>query len=234
MIEGLPPYVSPIFIATTFLTVGFLFYAVKRASADNLPGRSVLFSTPFWMLFTGVLALGGFYQVTDVFPPRIGTAGAFPAILFGVALTVFFAKNFVNKLPLTVLTLLHVIRIPVELVLYSLAHAGSIPTAMTFEGTNFDILSGLTAPFIYWLTFRNGKTNRPLLIAWNSVALLLLINVVTIAIRAFPSPMQQIAFDQPNRAVMYFPFIWLPAVVVPIVFFAHIASLRQLFSRQTA
>lgn len=229
MIEGVPPYVSPIFIATTFLTVGFLFYAVKRASADNLPGRSVLFLTPFWMLFTGTLALGGFYQVTDVLPPRVFAVGALPAVLFGIALVVFFANNFVSKLPLTVLTLLHVIRIPVELTLYSLAHAGLIPTAMTFEGTNFDILSGLTAPLIYWLAFRNGKTNRTLLIGWNVIALVLLVNVVTTAILAFPSPMQRIAFDQPNIGVAYFPFIWLPSIIVPIVLFSHIGSLWKLF-----
>lgn len=229
MIEGVPSYVSPMFIATTFLTVGFLFYAIKRASAETLPGRSVLFLTAFWMLFTGAIAIGGFYQVTDALPPRIFIFGALPAILVGIALVIFFPA-FIKSLPLTILTLLHLIRIPIELVLYWLAHSGSIPTAMTFEGNNFDILSGITAPIIYFLAFRGGKTNRWLLIAWNIAALLLLINIVTTAILAFPSPMQQIAFDQPNRAVMYFPFIWLPAVVVPIVFFAHIAAFRKLFS----
>ena len=46
-----------------------------------------------------------------------------------------------------------------------------IPQLMTFEGRNFDILSGITAPIIYWLAFRSGKTNRPLLIIWNILAL---------------------------------------------------------------
>lgn len=229
MIEGVPPYVSPIFIATTFITVGFLLYAIKRSSPDTLPGRAVLFLTPFWMLFVGVIALGGFYQNTASLPPRIFAAGALPAILLGIGLVVAFPA-FIGKLPLGTLTLLHVIRIPVEIVLFMLAHAGAIPTIMTFEGSNFDILSGITAPIVYYLAFRGGKVNRPLLIAWNIGALILLVNIVATAILAFPSPMQQIALEQPNRAVMYFPFIWLPAVVVPIVFFAHLASLRKLTS----
>lgn len=104
-----------------------------------------------------------------------------------------------------------------------------VPEAMTFEGQNFDILSGITAPVIYFLAFRNRRVNRPLLIAWNIAALLLLANIVTIAVLAFPSPIQQIAFDQPNRAVMYFPYVWLPAVVVPIVLFSHVASLWKLY-----
>jgi hypothetical protein len=103
-----------------------------------------------------------------------------------------------------------------------------IPQVMTFEGRNFDIVSGITAPLVAWFAFRGDRVNRPVLIVWNLIALGLLLNIVATAFFAFPSPMQQIAFEQPNRAVMYFPFIWLPAIVVPIVFFAHIVSLWQL------
>jgi hypothetical protein len=42
--------------------------------------------------------------------------------------------------------------------------------------------------------------------------------------------MQQIAFDQPNIGVMYFPFVWLPACIVPLVLLSHLASLYQLVS----
>ena len=51
---------------------------------------------------------------------------------------------------------------------------------------------------------------------------------MTMALRSFPSPLQSMAFDQPNRAIMYFPFVWLPSIVVPIVLFSHIASLLKL------
>ncbi len=104
---------------------------------------------------------------------------------------------------------------------------------MTFEGRNFDIISGLTAPIIYWLAFRGGKTNRPLLIVWNLIAFGLLINIVTNALLSFPFPFQQLAFDQPNRALLYFPFIWLPTLIVPIVLFCHLASFWQLFSKSS-
>jgi len=40
--------------------------------------------------------------------------------------------------------------------------------------------------------------------------------------------MQSMALDQPNLAVVHFPFVWLPTVVVPIVFFAHIAAFIKL------
>jgi len=38
-----------------------------------------------------------------------------------------------------------------------------------------------------------------------------------------------LAFDQPNIAVLYFPFSWLPTYVVPVVLFCHLAALRKLY-----
>ena len=99
---------------------------------------------------------------------------------------------------------------------------------MTFEGRNFDILSGISALIVYFLAFRNGRTNRTLLIVWNLAALALLANIVTIAVLAFPSPFQMTGLGQPNIGVTYFPFIWLPSILVPIVFFCHVASLLKL------
>jgi hypothetical protein len=231
MIEGLPSYVSPLFIATTFLTVGFFFYAVRMAGITTWPTRAILFLVPFWLLFTGVLALGGFYHDPTALPPRVFLFAVLPAVIL-VLIIVAGAGEFLNALPLRVLTLLSLIRVPVEFTLLTLYQHGQVPRAMTFEGTNFDILSGLTAPLVAYFAFRGGRTNRPILLAWNIAALLLLANVVTTAILAFRSPMQKIAFDQPNVGVEYFPFIWLPAVVVPIVFFTHLASLRVLLTNK--
>jgi len=103
-----------------------------------------------------------------------------------------------------------------------------------FRGQEFDILSGLTAPIMAWLAFRGGKTNRPLLIVWHLLAFGLLLNIVINAILSLGTPFQQFAFDQPNRGVLYFPFIWLRAIIVPIVFVSHVVSLWQLLKLRQA
>ena len=77
--------------------------------------------------------------------------------------------------------------------------------------------------------FRGGKINRPLLIVWNFICLILLVNIVSHAALSVPSPIQQFGFGQPNVAVLAFPFIWLPSTIVPIVLFTHLVSLWQLF-----
>ncbi|HEX8427561.1 hypothetical protein [Hymenobacter sp.] len=45
-----------------------------------------------------------------------------------------------------------------------------------------------------------------------------------------PTPLQQLAFEQPNVAVMQFPFVWLPIFVVPVVAFTHVVALRRLLT----
>lgn len=230
MIENLPQYVSIAFILTTFLTVGFFIYAVKRGAFSATATKVLTFLIPFWLFFQAVLALGGFYLQIDAMPPRLPLFGILPALLAIISLFVFARKDFVSRLPLKILTILHIVRIPVELVLLWLFQAGQVPRLMTFEGRNFDILSGLTAPVIYWLAFRGGKINRPLLVIWNLIALGLLANIVTNAVLSFPFSFQQFAFDQPNRGLLYFPFIWLPTLIVPIVLFSHLASLWNVLS----
>jgi hypothetical protein len=99
---------------------------------------------------------------------------------------------------------------------------------MTFDGSNFDILAGLTAPLVYYQAFVRKKLTQRMLLLWNIACLGLLINIVLTAILAAPTPFQQTAFDQPNIAISYFPFIWLPSVVVPIVLIAHLVAIRRL------
>ncbi len=228
MIENLPPIISTVFILTTFFSVGIFLYAVKKSVFETFPAQLLTFLLAFWLIFQAFAGLSGFYTKTDNFPPRLILLGILPAILLIIAYFIFARKSFVEKLPLKILTILHVVRISVEIVLLWLFQQNLIPQVMTFEGRNFDILAGISAPIIAWLAFKNNKINRPLLIIWNFIALGLLINIVTHAVLSFPFPFQQIAFDQPNRAVLYFPFVFLPTVIVPIVLFSHLVALWQL------
>lgn len=228
MIEGLPFYVTAVFFLTTIATVWLLLIASRPGGRDSLAGRIVFFAIPFWLVTTGFLAATGFYREFTALPPRVPAFAVLPAAAFVIFLFLFFRQSFIEKLSLKALTLLHIVRVPVELVLLWLYTAGQVPRQMTFEGWNFDILSGLTALIVYFFGFRGGRVNRTLLIVWNLAALLLLFNIVTIAVVSFPGPAQRIGFDQPNIGVTYLPFIWLPALIVPIVLFAHLSSLWQL------
>lgn len=224
--ENLPIYVSIVFALTTLLSV-FIFY---KAANNSIAALLILLS---WLIVQAIVSRTGFYTVTGTLPPRFILL-VLPPLLFIIAL---FAtkkgRSFLDGLNLKTLTILHIVRVPVELVLFWLFLAKTVPELMTFEGRNFDILSGLTAPVIYYFGFVKQKLNRKIILLWNFICLGLLINIVANAALSAPSPVQKFAFDQPNIAVLYFPFSWLPCCVVPLVLLSHLASIRQLLKQNS-
>jgi hypothetical protein len=143
-------------------------------------------------------------------------------------------RRFIDSLSMKILTQLHVVRIFVELVLWWLFLYKYIPQLMTFEGRNFDILAGLTAPFITYYGFVRRKLGNTFKLVWNIICLLLLINIVVNAVLSAPFAFQQFAFDQPNVAVLYFPFVWLPCFIVPVVLFSHLVLIRRLLKNENS
>ncbi|MDP6041319.1 MAG: hypothetical protein QGG64_22420 [Candidatus Latescibacteria bacterium] len=226
MIESLPTYVVVTFITTTLITVGLFLLAIKRSRDDKRVPVAIYLILGLWMLIQAILGWNGFYRNFNAVPPRF-----LLTLLPPLAVIVYFLiaqKQAILQLPIRLLTFIHVIRIPVEIILFWLYQNGHIPQLMTYEGRNFDILAGITAPMISQVAFRGGYVHKGLLIFWNILTLGLLLNIVTNAILSAPFPFQLFANEQPNIAVFFFPFTWLPSVIVQIVLFCHLASLYKL------
>ena len=220
MIPGLPHVINVVFIILTLLTIG-IFYKAGRS-------RTSFVILLFWISVQAVVSLSGFYLTEDSIPPRMALLAG-PAILFIIGLFVTSrGRAFLDSLDLRTLTGLHSIRILVELELFWLYKHQAVPEMMTFAGVNFDIVAGLTAPLMVFLGFRNGQPRRGLLLGWNILCLLLLVNIVSVAVLSAPTPLQQFAFEQPAVALLYFPYTWLPCCVVPIVLLSHLAAIRKL------
>jgi hypothetical protein len=219
--EYVPFFVSLLFVLTTALA-GLFWYKATHGSTRFLWGMLG------WLAAVALFALAGFFTVTHTLPPRFILMVAPPLVAIIALFVTPMGKRFLDGLPLRTLTLLHVVRIPVELILALLAMYKAVPQLMTFEGRNFDLISGLSAPLVYYFGFVRKKWSTRVLLLWNVLCLLLLLNIVVHGVLAAPSPFQQFAFDQPNKALMYFPFVWLPSFIVPTVLLAHIAAIRKL------
>lgn len=214
--ENLPLFIPAGFIITTLLT----FWLLYRATNHSFSVITIVFG---WLLLQGALSLAGFYLQTAGTPPRFALL-LVPPIILSIIVTVYWPYLFnINKL-----MLIHLVRIPVELVLYSLYLHHEVPRLMTFEAGNLDILSGVSAVFIYYFGYVKANISRRWLIVWNIAGLLLLFNIVIRAVLSAPFSFQRFGFEQPNIALLYSPFIWLPSFVVPAVFMAHLISLRKL------
>jgi hypothetical protein len=221
--EHLPIYIPVIFVLTTLLTVILLYKAGNYF-------KPLLITLLFWLGLQAAIGLSGFYIVSTGTPPRFALLLMPPAVLIALLFTIKKSRSFIDGFDAKTLTLIHIVRVPVELTLYWLFLHKAVPAIMTFEGRNFDILCGLTAPLIYYWGYIKNVLNRGVLLAWNFACLLLLANIVLTAILSAPFDFQKFGFDQPNIALFYFPFIWLPCFIVPVALFAHLVSIRKLIS----
>lgn len=233
MIQSLPVYLSILFSLTTIATLALFQWTISSSPyrfIQKKAGIITIFLT-LWLIIQAILAMRNTYSIdTNSMPPKILLFGILPMLVLILCLFLTTkGREFIDDLPLENLTHLNIIRIPVEIVLYLLFLHRVVPELMTFEGRNFDIFAGITAPFIAWYGIKKGKLSLAFLLIWNFICLGLLINIVFIALFSSPSPFQKFAFEQPNIALPNFPYVWLPTFIVPVVLFSHLVSIRQLF-----
>jgi hypothetical protein len=217
---------------STWLIIAWLVVAILTLFLflRTIPNRTktVDMIVGMWITLQSVLAIGGFYK-NAIETPQVLFIGVGLPILFVISmLFTGFGKRFIDSLDLKKLTFFHIVRIPVEFLILWLFIENQVPELMTFEGQNFDIISGITAPIIAFWAFREGKVNKKLLLAWNLICLGLLFNIVITAILSAPLPFQKLAFEQPNVGVLKFAANLLPSFIVPLVFFGHLAAIRRL------
>jgi hypothetical protein len=236
MIDNLPTYISLAFGLTTAVTLLFFVWTIRNSDSEQTRKKAtpICIGLIIWLAIQSVLSLKNIYNVeTNSFPPKIMLLGILPTMLTIVVLfTTSKGRLFIDSLPLKNLTYLNIVRIPVEIILFWLFINKAVPELMTFEGRNFDIISGITAPCIAYFGLTKTKLNRKTILIWNFICLGLLLNIVSNALLSVPSPIQKFAFEQPNIAILNFPFSWLPTFIVPIVLLGHLTSIRQLLKEK--
>jgi hypothetical protein len=156
-----------------------------------------------------------------------------PMVAVCVIITCLFAFSGVGtrltSLPPAVLVGSQAFRLPLELTMHRAAMEGLMPVQMSYSGSNFDIVTGATAILVA-LAAAAGKAPRWLIVAWNTLGLVLLINIVTVAIRSTPV-FHAYGFDRLNTWIAHAPYVWLPGVLVPCALLGHLLVWRQLSSR---
>lgn len=201
-------------IALLFIMISLvcllLFYLCTGRSSKHL----LVFTA--WQCVIGVLALMKVFEQQPAL---------FPFAILGTVVVTFLILKRLDQQQLNSKMLLsvHVLRIPVELILFQLFLQNKVPELMTFQGWNFDIVMGISALGILMYQLITKRTiNRKFFIIWNGIGIAFLLFIVSLAILSSPLPIQQLAFDQPNIAVLEFPYCYLPTCEVPIVLLSHI------------
>ena len=184
-----------------------------------------------WALFVSAWSLSGMMSDFSLFPFNL-----MPVILIPLIVAIAFIPSkslgeVLQHIPPGNFIRLQSFRFFVEILLWILFIGELLPVQMTFEGRNFDILAGITAPLIAALAFR-GKISKTGIIIWNVVCLLLLLNIVVTAILSTPSAWRVFMNEPANYIVTYFPVSWLPGFLVPLAYYLHFISLKQLLQSE--
>ena len=155
------------------------------------------------------------------------------AATVSAALSSFGAR--ISRLPLWALVLAQAFRLPLELVMHRAADAGVMPIEMSFGGYNFDIVTGVSA-LVLGLALARGNLPLPIVVAWTVMGSVLLAIIDGVAFAATPF-VAAFGPEHVNTWVLYFPYVWLPTLLVQAALFGHIVIFRRLLaerSRDTA
>lgn len=193
--------------------------------------RSVLRNTALlltgWIILLGILSTRGFFSDFSRLPPRL-----IIALLIPLPVVLLFTRSKAGKQLLQYiqpqwLLYLQSFRILVEIALWILVRNGALPVQMSFEGRNFDVLSGMLAIPVGYYCFEKKSWPPIVVLLYNIAGLILLVNIVTISALSLPTPLR-VFHNQPDSSlVTTFPFIYLPGVLVPLAYTLHIFSLKQ-------
>ena len=219
---------STLYLSATAILLVIVLYLLSEIRGwirdARLSPRILLFVIG-WLAIVGAAASADFFSDFTAQPPRLPLVIGVPMIT--VLIIVFFAKrgSWIDEIHISKLARFQTFRFVLEIALWMLYKDHLMPREMTFEGMNFDIITGITAPFIaLQMLQRNSKA---LAIAWNIMGLILVMNITVVALSATPV-LHLLITDPPNTLPAFFPWVWLPAFLVPMAYLGHLLSLRKL------
>jgi hypothetical protein len=186
-----------------------------------------------WIALSGGLAASGQLTRFDMRPPPAALLIVTVLIVsLGIGLSPA-GGALARAVPLVVLVGLQAFRLPLELVMHRAAEAGIMPPELSYSGYNFDIITGAGA-LLLGATMASGiAVPRAAIWVWNLWGFWCLAAIVVIAVTT--SPMVRFFGDDPrhiNTWVLYWPYVWLPAVLVVIALVGHIVIARALLAER--
>lgn len=228
------PSIAWIFLTAICLTLllNGLKAGLKRTNLVKAKQYRIFVATAItsgaWAALLLLISYNGFFADFKNFPPRPVLALLIPIPFVFIIAFSKTGTEILRAIPPHWLVFMQSFRIAVELLLLIAFINGLLPVQMTFEGRNFDIVSGILGLPVGYLLAKGKALAPKLAIAYNIFSLLLLINILVIAVLSMPTPFRYFMNEPANTLVAEFPFILLPGVLVPIAYSMSIFSLRQL------
>lgn len=180
------------------------------------------------LLVSALAASQGLLTRFDRVPPPMGVMIALVLVVPVAAAASRFGRD-AASIPIGVLVGFQAFRLPLELVMHHAAEAGVMPPELSYAGYNFDIVTGAVALALWVIARRRGTLPLRAVWIWNIWGIYCLCAIALIAVGT--SPMVRLFGSEPrhvNTWVLYFPYVWLPVVLVTIAVASHVVITRKL------
>lgn len=222
-----------IFIFLVMLVLSIFLIMVKlgesKISSIGLT-KKIGFGVLLWLIVTHISAQAHFFENWEAMPPRLIFIIIIPIIGIIYLLNNSGFSGILNNIPIHWLIYFQSFRFFLELFLHALYESNIIPIQMTFEGYNFDIIMGISAPIVGFLAQKN-MIKKQLLLGWNVLGILLVTAIVIISATSTPSPIRLFLNEPSNTFIGFSPFVWLPGFLVPMAYFFHFLAIKKLIGK---
>ena len=182
------------------------------------------------LALSATLAASGILRRMDVAPPP---AAVMFALAVASAFTLgasHFGRTSADAIPLVSLVAFQSFRLPLELVMHRAATLGIMPEELSYSGYNFDIITGAGAVVLAIIMASGRSVPRKVLWAWNVWGCWCLAVIAFVAVAS--SPLFRFFGDgtHVNSWILFVPYVWLPAFLVPAAVFGHVVITRALYN----
>lgn len=224
------------FVILTVICISLITIRLYQLGAHNNSKSPIQLVITFllvvaaWVTIVYTMAKSGFISDFSSLPPRMVLVIIPPLIGIIILTRSKHVTSFLERVNFQDMMYIQAFRIPVEIFLWWLFLDGKITERMSFEGSNFDVLVGITGPIMAFVCFGQGRYLRKVAIVWNILGLILLANIVVISVLTFPTPFQVFQSGFEVTVMTTWPTVLLPAVLVPLAYYMHALSLKKLLN----
>lgn len=228
------PLSTTVFLLLIALACLWFVFTTARLAPEKRMRNSILF-VALWLALTGLLPLAGYTDGSTAFLilniAIVGILAALIAFVFSRT-----GAKLAQTTPILLLTAIHLMRLPLELVLHQWSLDGFLPQQMTYAGNNFDIITGILAVPATYIAWRHPNW-RGVLAAFHTIGLMFIVVILAIVTLSNPSPIRAVFGGYPagNEVLIgvVFPYVWLATVIVPVALLANLLALRNLWATRT-
>lgn len=224
-------YILLTLLMALIILIGYYKTAKKTLSESTRKSHTIKIALGLflWFLYCFLLGISGFLQTFEL-PPRFPLLTVLPAFLFiGFFLKKHKDSAIIENIPTPWLVYYQSFRIIIESLFVATVAVGFLNPEVTFEGYNYDILFGLSAVIVGFLAFNRKVISNKGLLVWNYLGLVVIAFIIFLfTTTAFFPELWGSVETLAKKEAGSFPFVLVPAFLMPSAVFMHVVSIIQL------